>query len=431
METGLAPALLAAAALAARSALLGGAAFLLVVSSPLARRLPVAQANLLMARTRLFLRLAALSAIGLGIVQLLQGQFAELGVVLVALAILVLAPREGPAPRLAATLLLLAMLAMVLGVSGGRLGQLTLTSLTTATLLREAGAAFWMGNLPLLWLLLRGRGSFWPAAVPQAVGMRHAGLMLLGMGLSATGLLLATPHRALLFGAEAFPLLAITVAFVALALLAAGLRVALLLAAGRATPAILWLPRLRCVVECELLLALVLCGPIVALFTLAAQGLVPAEAPGMGALLPRWGLHAPGPPEASGFVLLLVALISWLNRGGTARFAPLLLLPLGLGLALAGAPALAALAVLAGLAEAWALWRGGPTMALPFAVILGVIVVLAGNPPLAAIWACLFATIALLVRWAAVRLPDERGVAGLAWPVALGMLGLVLVLAYD
>ncbi|MEI6161576.1 MAG: hypothetical protein WCP77_17210, partial [Roseococcus sp.] len=337
MEGGLAPALLEASALAARSALLGGAAFLLIVSSPLARRLPAGQAALLMGRTQFFLRLAALGTMSLGVAQFFSGQFAELGVLLAALVVLLLAPREGPAPRLALAVLFFAALVMLLGVSGGRLSQLTPASLTTATLLREVGAALWMGNLPLLWMLLRGQESDWPASVPQAVGMRHAGLMLLGMGLSAAGLLLAAPHRALLFGPEAFGLLAITVAFVILAQLAAGLRVALLVAAGRAAPASLWLPRLRCVVECELLLAIVLCGPIVALFVLAAQGLTPAAAPMMASLFPRFSLHALGPAEASGLILLLIALLAWLNRAGGApftRFAPLLLLPLGLCLAL-------------------------------------------------------------------------------------------------
>lgn len=442
MEAGLAPALLEAAALAARSALLGGAAFLLGVSSPLARRLPGDQGALLMARTQLFVRLAALATASLAVAQFFSGQFAGLGVVLAALAVLLLTPREGPSPRLALAVLLLAALAMVLAVSGGRLSQLTPRSLTTATLLREAGAALWMGNLPLLWMLLRGPGPAWPAAVPQAVGLRHAGLMLLGMALSGAGLALAWPHRTLLFGTEAFPLLAITVAFVALALLAAGLRLLLILAAGRAAPASLWLPRLRCVVECELLLALALCGPIVALFVLAAGGLTPAATPDLPGLMPRFSLHALGPAEAGGLVLMLIALLAWLHRAGGAaitRFGPLLLVPLGLGLLLqaqAGLPfALAALLLLAGLAEAWVLWRGeasGLGMVLPFAVILGVILTLARQPPTPALLPCLLATLALLIRWAELRLPaaGDRLVAAIAWPFALGALGLVLTLAH-
>lgn len=429
--------LLEAAALAGRSALLGGAAFLLVVSSPLARRLPAAQAALLMGRTRGFLLVAALAVMGLGAAQFLRGQFAELGVVLAALAILLLTPREGPAPRLAATILLLATIAMLLGVTGGRFNTWSAGGLTTATVLREVGAALWMGNLPLLWMLLRGPGSAWPAAVPQAAGMRHATLMALGMALAAAGLLLAAPHRALLFGAEALPMLAITIAFVALALLAAQLRVALLVSAGRAAPASLWLPRLRCVVEAELLLALVLCGPIVALFALAAQGLAPEP---MAALLPRFGVQPLGPAQASGLVLLLIALLAWLNRAGGApmtRYTPALLLPLGLVLMLTAGDALAlgiaALVALAGLAEAWALWRGGMPWPMPFAVILGVIIILAGAPPPGVALACLLATIALLIRWAEWRLtePRDRMLAAIAWPFALGALGLVLILAHD
>jgi hypothetical protein len=438
MEAGLAPALLEASALAARSALLGGAAFLVVVASPLARRLPEGQAAPLLARTQLFLRLSALATMGLAVAQLLAGQFGAIGVLLAAAVPLVLAPREGPAPRLALVILGFAALALVLGVTGGRLSLLQPGSVTLATLLREAGAALWMGNLPLLWMLLRPN---WPAAVPQAIGIRHAGLMLAGMALVAGGLALAAPHRALLMGPEALPLLAITAGFVVLAQLAAALRVLLLLAAGRAAPAGLWLPRLRCVVEVELLLSLVLCGPIVALFRLAAGGLEPAVAPDFAALVPRFGLHALGPVEAGGLVLLLIALLAWLNRlGGVpqARFAPLLLLPLGLGLASGAtgfALALALLVVVAGLAEAWVIYRGeagGPGMVLPFAVILGVILVLAGQPPRWALLPCWLATLALLIRWAELRLPDprDRAVMALAWPFALGTLGLVLVLAH-
>ncbi|WP_431301488.1 hypothetical protein [Sediminicoccus sp. BL-A-41-H5] len=439
MESGLAPALLEASALAARSALLGGAAFLVAVASPLARRLPPGQGATLMARTQLFLRLAALATMGLAIAQLFAGQFGAIGVILAALAPLVLAPREGPAPRLALVILAFSAAAMVLGVTEGRLSLLQPGSVTLATLLREAGAALWMGNLPLLWMLLR---PAWPASVPQAIGMRHAGLMLAGMALVALGLFLAAPHRGLLFGAEAFPLLAITAGFVLLAQIAAGLRVLLLLAAGRAAPASLWLPRLRCVVEVELLLSLALCGPIVALFRLGATGLEPAAGPDPGALLPHFGLHGLGPVETGGLVLLLIAALAWLNRLGgapVARFAPLLLLPLGLGLAWGAsgmALALAALVTVAGLAEAWVVFRGsagGLGMVLPFAVILGVILVLAGSPPRWALLPCFLAMLALLIRWAALRLPErrDRALAALAWPVALGALGLVLVLAHD
>jgi hypothetical protein len=439
MEAGLAPALLEASALAARSALLGGAAFLIAVASPLARRLPPGQGDILMARTQLFLRLAALATMALAVAQLFTGQFGAVGVLLAAAVPLVLAPREGPAPRLSLLLLAFAALAMVLGVTEGRLSLLQPGSVTLATLLRESGAALWMGNLPLLWMLLR---PGWPAAVPQAIGIRHAGLMLAGMALVMGGLFIAAPHRGLLFGPEAFPLLAITAGFVLLAQVAAGLRVLLLLAAGRAAPAGLWLPRLRCVVEVELLLSLLLCGPIVALFRLGAAGLEPAAAPDLGALLPHFALHGLGRVETGGLVLLLIAALAWLNRlGGAplARFAPLLLLPLGLGLAWGAeglALALAVLVTVTGLAEAWVVFRGsagGLGMVLPFAVILGVILVLAGSPPRWALLPCFLATLALLIRWAALRLPAprDRAVAALAWPVALGALGMVLVLAHD
>jgi len=428
----IAPALLQAAALAARSALFGGAAFLLAISSPMARRLPEGQAALLMARTQFFVRLAALATILLGAFQFFGGQFAALGVMLAAGAVLLLCPREGPCPRLAWAILFLSAMVMFLASSGGRLSMHEL-----ATLLREAGAALWMGNLPLLWMLLRAP---WPAAVPQAIGLRHAGLMLLGMGLAASGLALAFPYRSFLFGDAAFPLLAITVAFVILAQIAAMLRVALLIEAGRAAPARNWLPRLGFVVEAELLLAIVLCGPIVALFVLAAQGLAPQTTPEWGALLPDFALHALGAAEAVGLVLMLIAVLAWLHRAGGApitRFGPALLAPLGAALALNAEGlglALALMILLAGLAEAWVAWRGealGLAMVLPFTVILGVVLVLASGPPPGAMLPCLLATIALLIRWAALRLPDPRDAlaASIAWPLVLGALGLVLTLS--
>jgi hypothetical protein len=57
---------------------------------------------------------------------------------------------------------------------------------------------------------------------------------------------------------------------------------------------------------------------------------------------------------------------------------------------------------------------------------------LAGQPPRWALLPCWLATLALLVRWAELRLPDprDRAAAALAWPFALGALGLVLVLAH-
>jgi hypothetical protein len=153
-------------------------------------------------------------------------------------------------------------------------------------------------------------------------------------------------------------------------------------------------------------------------------------------------LHALGRVEAAGLLLLVLAALAWLNRRAeapVARFAPLLLLPLGLGLAWGStglALALAGLVVVAGLAEAWVVFRGtagGLGMVLPFAVILGVILVLAGAPPRWTLLPCWLATLALLIRWAALRLPDarDRGAAAFAWPLALGALGLVLVLAHD
>ena len=97
----IAPALLQAAALAARSALFGGAAFLLAISSPMARRLPQGQGAALMARTQVFLRLAAVATTLLGALQFADGQFAALGVMLAAGLVLLLSPREGPCPRIA------------------------------------------------------------------------------------------------------------------------------------------------------------------------------------------------------------------------------------------------------------------------------------------------------------------------------------------
>jgi len=431
------PALLDATALAARSALLGGAAFLAFVASPMARRLPDAQADLLMARNQAFLRVAALAVAVLCAAQLLQGRFGLMMGLLAALAVLVLTPRNGPSPRLAFVILLLAAFALLVGVTEGDTGRLSQSRLTQATALREAGAALWMGNLPLLWMALR---PGWPPAVSQAVGARHAALMLCGMAMAAGGLLVAWPDRGLLLGAEALPFTAITLAMLGLALLAAMLRLALLAQGAQAGAAPTWLPRLGAVVEGELLLALALCGPIVALFALAATGLTPAATPDLMALLPRLAMHPLGLAEAAGLILLLMALLAWLHRAGGppfTRFGPLLLLPLGAVVAAkAGGPVgvgVGALTLLAGAAEAWRLWSGraeGLALAMPFAVVAGLVLVLASRPPASATLPCLLALVALLIRWAELRLhgtPDAR-IAAIAWPFALGALGLVLTL---
>jgi hypothetical protein len=266
--------------------------------------------------------------------------------------------------------------------------------------------------------------------------------MLLGMGLAALGLLIAAPHRGLLWGEAAFPLFAITLAFVILAQVAALLRVLLLIEAGRAAPASLWLPRLRCVVECELLLAILLCGPIVALFILGAQGLVPQPAPDWHGVLPAFAPQLASRAGASGLILLLIAALAWLHRAGGAaptRLGPLLLLPLGL-LLWSGAQgtlgaALGAMVLLAGMGEAAMIWRGRGSalaMILPFTVIIGLVTLLAARPSASAMLPCLLASLALLARWAEIRLPAPRDarLAALAWPLALGALGLVLIVSH-
>ncbi|MDB5413660.1 MAG: hypothetical protein JWR10_1995 [Rubritepida sp.] len=424
--------LLQAGSLAARGALFGSAVFLLAVTTPMARRLTHEQALELTAATQFILRISALAtlgsaalALGLERVPLVGG----LATMLASLGILTLAPRRGPASVQAYAVLLLALFVLLVAVTGGDPARLTLTGLTTAFALREAGAAIWLGGLPALWLALR---SPWPPAVSQAVAARHLALMLPGLALIAGGTALAWQIRALFTTEETFPLLAFTLAVLVLALLAAGLRTALIAQGSRPGAGSAWLPRMRCVTEAEGILALVLCGSVAALLSVVMSGTVSAVS-FQGSLLPRLSLHAPGTTGIAGLLLLaMAALAGWHRAGGPpiTRFGPLLLLPLGallvwradtlIGLVLAW------LVLVAAVAEARALWSGVRTYSVPVVGALALLVFLAGHPPAGAMLPALIALLAIIARWTELRLRT----ASPAWPLSLGALGLLMILVH-
>jgi hypothetical protein len=194
-----------------------------------------------------------------------------------------------------------------------------------ATVLREAGAALWMGSLPLLWFALRGPDARFAAR-------RQRLLTLAGVALALPGVLVAGVAGEAPEGAAALLL--------ATALLLAALMAATLwhgvLASGEPSPL-----RLRALTEGAILLALALCGPIAALFAGVAPG---ADWPALPALLLAGVLLALAVLPAPGFAAGVVALA--LVAAGTLALA-------------AHAPLPGVLAVAAGTLR-WLAWRSPP-----------------------------------------------------------------------
>lgn len=306
-------ALLHGLAMAARSAALGSAAFLLVVAgagaAPLARRVTAIAAG-----AAALLALAGLPATaGTG------GWIGALLALGAGGAMAALAWR-GQAPRLVAALAVPLLLGGIL-----QSGAHTALWPFVATVLREAGAALWLGSLPLLWFALRGADG-------AGAARRWRVLALGGIALALPGVLLAAGTAAVPPGAGALllatalllaPLLAVTLWLSALAL-------------GE-PPA----PRLRALTEAAILLALALCGPIAALFAGAEAGTLWPAIPALllALLLPALAV-LPLPALAAGVAAL--ALVG----AGTLALA-------------AAAPLPGVLAVLAGTLR-WLAWRGAP-----------------------------------------------------------------------
>ena len=306
-------ALLHGLAMAARSTALGSAAFLLIAAgpadAPLARRVAALAAGL-----AALLALASLPATaGTG------------GWIGAALAI-----GAGGAMAALAWRGQDARIVLALGLPlllGGILQAGVHESLwpLVGTALREAGAALWMGSLPLLWFALGG-------AEALAAARRYRLLALAGIALALPGVLLAATTGAA--PARGAPLILATALLLA-ALLAVTLWLSTL-ATGE-PPA----RRLRALAEAGILLAIALCGPIAALLVGVAPG---AVWPALPALLLAGLLLAlavlPLPALAAGLAALALA------GAGSLALA-------------AGAPLPGLLAVAAGTLR-WLAWRGAP-----------------------------------------------------------------------
>ncbi|MDB5378240.1 MAG: hypothetical protein JWR00_2686, partial [Rubritepida sp.] len=186
MVSGAMAGLLAAFNLAAHAGLFGGLAFLAVVATPLAQRLPGEQSLALTARTQSAIRLFALVTVGFalaeaGMIGFLFGIVPPLATMIPAitgLIVFALVPPTGPSPIRATALVLLAAAAIVAAFARDAAPWFGPREL--AGLLTEAGLGLCLGALPVLWMALRAP---WPASVAQLVGVRHLGLALPGLAL--------------------------------------------------------------------------------------------------------------------------------------------------------------------------------------------------------------------------------------------------------
>jgi hypothetical protein len=300
-------ALLYGLAMAARSAALGSAAFLWVAGeAQLARRVAM-----LAAAAALVLALA-----GLPVTEGWGGWIGALLALGAAGGMAALAWKGGQARLLTA----LAALLLFAGILQSGAHDAALPFL--GTLLREAGAALWMGSLPLLWFALAG------AAASEAA-RRWTLLALGGMALALPGVMIATGQGA---SPEATPTVVATLLLL-LALAATSLWLGWRARAGDGAA------RLRPINEAAIVFAIALCGPIASLLAGAAgPSLWPALPAGFLALALLAGLVLPVPGFVAGATALALAAAG--------------LLALAAGAALAGT-----LAVCAGAAR-WLAWRG-------------------------------------------------------------------------
>lgn len=431
--------LFAAIQFAAHGALFGCLAFLAVVATPLARRLPDEQAQALIARSRCAIRLLALVtvayALSEGVLLILLLDVppppATLGMAVAGLIVFFAVPATGPAPLRAAALTLLTAAAMILSFAD--IGAPWFGRRELVALLTQAGLGLSLGALPALWLALR---ASWPASVAQLVGMRHLWLALPALALLATAASVAWPHRALLCTTENLPaavLATMLTAFAVLAFLARGVLLALGARAGAPTG---WLPRLIVTVELEIMAGLALSAAVVSLM-LAQPGL-----PHTSSLLPVFALRAPGLMAAVGALVLLMALLSLVRSPRWHRYSrlsPLLLLPIAFLLLLRPSgdlrDGIALLVLIAGLGEAWRLLggeRGRLERAPALLGLLGVMLVLAAPPLPAETLPLILVLLTVMARWKALRLPAEweRRAAGWGHAGCLAVLGLLLIVTH-
>lgn len=332
-------ALLYGLAMAARSAALGSAAFLWVAGdTPFARRVAM-----IAAAAALVLALA-----GLPVTQGWGGWIGALLALGAAGGMAALA-WKGAAARWLTALAALLLFAGILQ-SGAHAAFLPFLG----TLLREAGAALWMGSLPLLWFALQGEGA-------TEAARRWTLLALGGMALALPGVLIAGAQ--IVEGQGASPAATPTVLatlLLLLALAATSLWLAWRARAGDGAA------RLRPISEAAIVFAIALCGPIASLLAGGAGPVLwPALPAGFLALALLAGLVLPVPGFVAGAIGLALAAAG--------------LLALAAGAALAGT-----LAVCAGAAR-WLAWRGeaagcetrvaealwaGLAFALPLALLL-------------------------------------------------------------
>lgn len=431
--------LVAALNLAAHAALFGCLAFLAVVATPLARRLPGDQPLALTARTQTAIRLFALVTVAFalaeaGAIGFLFGTVPPVITMIPAITGLIIfaaTPRIGPAPLRATALVLLAAAAMV--VAFARDAAPWFGPREMAGLLAEAGLGLCLGALPVLWMALRAP---WPASAAQLVGTRHLGLVLPGLALLAATGSVAWPYREIFLTPGTFPVAVLTAVLAVLALLSVAARAILLALGSRAGAPAGWLPRLRVTVELEMMLGLALAAATVSL--LMAQ-------PGPAAPLSLWpalSLRAPGLQAAAGALVLVMALLSLVRRPRLhrfTRFGPILLLPIAFLLLVEPEgglrDALAVLVLIAGLGEVWRLLggeRGRLELAPPLIGLLGLMLVLAAPPSPGMVVPILVALGAIVSRWKSLRLPSEweRRAGSIGHAICLGIFGLLLIVTH-
>ncbi|WP_135470504.1 CopD family protein [Crenalkalicoccus roseus] len=203
---GFASVLLHAAALVARTALLGSVAFWLALALPLGRRLPAAEAARLGAIARRAVLLAGAAAFGLTLLTTtlttlvlqatlqaplagaLGADFARAGAAALLATVLLVGlslPRRAPgaARQAALALAALALLAAATATSHAMARVEGRGALLAATALHQLGAALWLGGLPALLAALR-----LPAPAARRVGRRYSALAATGVGLILLGI---------------------------------------------------------------------------------------------------------------------------------------------------------------------------------------------------------------------------------------------------
>lgn len=338
---------LKAGSLVFRSALIGCVLTVLMVTAPLAPRLPDGQAavlhrigrrtvlgagwgTLLFTALSTLLGLVALvGTLDVGPVQALGAGFVLSGaaVMLGTLAIMALAPRGPVSNGRGWALAWLALFTLAAAVAGSHAmarpeGR---TTLLLATAAHHLGAALWLGGLPVLLLALR---AAWPPSVAQAIGARYSRQAAAGVGLILLGVLgfwrgyIQEPEA--LYG-TAYGAMAATKGALFLFLLVLGAANFLLLHRfARAGAPGDWLPRLRRFVECEVIAGIAVFGIAASLTSVPPSVDLPNDRASWAEVVERFTPEWPGFTSPSRTDLGIPALQSrldaeWQQRQGTPR----------------------------------------------------------------------------------------------------------------